>query len=226
MDPDRITFHQQAYTYVKSQILHLKLKPGQYITDSEIAAQLSISRTPVREAFHRLEQEGLLVYEARRGWRVYVLTLEDIHEIFDLKELVEGMLVHKAAESAQRASYRKALEQALQAMRQAVAAEDAEAWLTADAQLHETLFQMASNERAAGLIRGLNEQWHRLRIGFTVRQERMKRSVREHEQIIQLVLMGDGPQAEAQMRQHLHNVRTELVELLVNMVLPFASNGV
>lgn len=226
MEPAKTTFNQQAYDYVKSQILNLKLKPGQYIMDSEIAAQLNISRTPVREAFYRLEKEGLLIYEARRGWRVYVLTLDDIHEIFDLKVLVEGMLVRKAAGSVERDTYIPRLQEDLEAMRQAAEAENAEKWLAADADFHETLFSMAGNERAANLIRNLNEQWHRLRIGFTVRQERMKRSVSEHEQVVQHVLAGEGEQAEAQMQKHLNNVRSELVDLLVTMVLPFARDGV
>jgi DNA-binding GntR family transcriptional regulator len=226
MEPNKTTYHQQAYEFTKSQILNLKLKPGQYILDTDIAAQLKVSRTPVREAFHRLEQEGLLVYEARRGWRVYALSLDDIHEIFDLKELVEGMVVRKAAHCPNLPEYAPRLEAVMADLRLAAEQEDVDAWLRADAALHELFFEMAGSQRAAGLIRGLNEQWHRLRIGFTVRKERMKRSAVEHEQVVRSVLMGDGEQAEIQIRRHLNNVRSELVELLVNMVLPFARDGI
>ncbi len=92
------TLQQQAFEYIKGQIVNLGFRPGEYITNSEIAAQLNISRTPVREAFHRLEKEGLLINEARRGWKIYTLSLEDIQEIFDIKIAVEGMVVRKAAE--------------------------------------------------------------------------------------------------------------------------------
>jgi DNA-binding GntR family transcriptional regulator len=64
-----IIYQQQAYEYIKANILNLTLKPGQYIMDTQIARELNISRTPVREAFHRIENEGLLVYEQRKGWR-------------------------------------------------------------------------------------------------------------------------------------------------------------
>ena len=97
MNKELSTFQQQTYEYVRNQIINLGFKPGEYITDMLIAEKLAISRTPVREAFQRLEKEGLLVNEARKGWRVYTLELEDIHEIFDLKIAIEGMLVRRAA---------------------------------------------------------------------------------------------------------------------------------
>ena len=97
MGKELATFQQQTYDYVRSQIINLGFKPGEFITDAQIAEKLTISRTPVREAFQRLEKEGLLVNEARKGWRVYMLDLEDINEIFDLKIAIECMLVKKAA---------------------------------------------------------------------------------------------------------------------------------
>ena len=71
--------------------MKLELKPGAYLTDSQIAAEVNISRTPVREAFYRLEHEGLLVNQARRGWRVYTLSLQDIEQIFDIKRSPGGV---------------------------------------------------------------------------------------------------------------------------------------
>jgi len=64
-----LTYQKQAYGFIKSQIMNLGFKPGEYITDSQIAGLLKISRTPVREAFYRLEKEGLLINEARRYQR-------------------------------------------------------------------------------------------------------------------------------------------------------------
>ena len=62
-----VTLPQQAYDFVKARIMNLELKPGQYVTDSRIADELHISRTPVRDALRVLEHEGLLINEARRG---------------------------------------------------------------------------------------------------------------------------------------------------------------
>jgi DNA-binding GntR family transcriptional regulator len=111
-------------------------------------------------------------------------------------------------------------------MEAAAAANDAEAWLEADFRLHEILFQMVGNERASRIVANLNDQWHRVRIGFMALQGRTKRSADEHRSIIESILAGDGEEAEGRMRAHLNQVRQELVHLLVTMVLPFVEEGV
>jgi DNA-binding GntR family transcriptional regulator len=220
-----LTYQQQAYDYVKAQIMNLELKPGQYITDSQVADDLGISRTPVREALRRLEQEGLLINQARRGWKVYTLSLADIHDIFDIKQALEGMIARRAAECRDD-HLRTALREAMERMRRAGDADDAEAWQEADSQLHQVLSVMGGNERASSIIQGLNDQWHRVRIGFVAMQGRIERSNPEHTAIVESVLAGDGEKAERLMRIHLDNVRQELERLLVNLVLPFVEEGV
>jgi DNA-binding GntR family transcriptional regulator len=219
------TYQQQAYDYVKAQIMNLDLKPGQYVTDSQVAGELNISRTPVREALRRLEQEELLINQARRGWKVYTLSLEDVHEIFDIKEALEGMAARRAA-GCQDEELRSALRAAMDRMRQAAVADDPDAWREADARLHDVIFAMGGNERASTIIGSLNDQWHRVRIGFVAVEGRIERSNPEHEVIVDRILAGDGEEAERHMRLHLNNVRQELVHLLVNLVLPFVEEGV
>lgn len=219
------TYQKLAYDYIREQIFALGYKPGEYITDSQIAARLNISRTPVREAFHRLEKEGLLINEARRGWKVYTLSLKDIHEIFDIKVNMEGMIARKAAESNNEA-LKYELGIALKHMKEAAEQGDADAWIQNDQRLHNILFDLAENERAQRIIMNLNDQWHRVRIGFVALQGRMKFSVGEHQNIIQAILDRNGAEAELLMNQHLNRVREELVQLLINMVLPFVEEGV
>lgn len=153
------TYQQQAYDFVRQQILNMGFKPGEFITDTQIAGKIGISRTPVREAFHRLEKEGLLVNEVNRGWRIYYLSLADIHEIFDIKEAVEGMVARNAS-ACQNEVLRDELRRALGEMAEAAKGEDTEAWLSADLRLHTVLFSMAENERARRIVDNLNDQWH------------------------------------------------------------------
>jgi DNA-binding GntR family transcriptional regulator len=220
-----LTFQKQAYDFIKSQIMNLGFKPGEYITDSQIAGLLKISRTPVREAFYRLEKEGLLINEARRGWKIYTLSLDNINDIFDIKEVLEGMVARKAA-ACQDESLRSSLRDTFEKMALAAEANDVDAWLDADFHLHDVLFQMAGNEIANRIITNLNDQWHRVRLGFVALQGRMQRSVDEHQSIIKSILDNDGEEAERLMQAHLNQVREELVHLLVSVVLPFADKGV
>jgi DNA-binding GntR family transcriptional regulator len=166
-----------------------------------------------------------LVYEARRGWKVYTLSLKDINEIFDIKEAVEGMVAWQAAECNDE-TLRSALVKALSSMQEAAQANNPEAWLEADNRLHDVLFQMAGNERAWRIIANLNDQWHRVRVGFVALQGRTRRSADEHRQFVESILEGNGEEAEHRMRKHLNAVRNELVHLLVTVVLPFVEEGV
>lgn len=219
------TFQDIAYRHVKENILQLKLKPGQYLTDTQIAQDLNMSRTPVREAFYRLENEGLLVSAARKGWRVYSLSLEDIHDIFDIKVVVEGMVARHAAE-CQDESLRQQLREAISDMEAAVAANSPDAWLQADYKLHDVLFAMVRNERAERIILNLNDQWHRLRIGFAAMQGRIERSTQEHVTFTNAILDHNPDLAETAIKEHLNQVRQELERLLIHMILPFVDEGV
>jgi DNA-binding GntR family transcriptional regulator len=111
-------------------------------------------------------------------------------------------------------------------MHHAADADDPDAWQEADFQLHRIISAMGANERATRIIQNLNEQWHRVRIGFLAMQGRIERSNPEHEAIVENILSGDGQEAERLMHIHLNNVREELVRLLVNLVLPFVQEGV
>ncbi len=224
MGNELTTYQQQAYDYVRGEIINLGFKPGEFITDAQITEKLKISRTPVREAFQRLEKEGLLVNEARKGWRVYMLDLEDIREIFELKIAIEGMLVRRAAECAD-AGLREDLANALADMKASVEADDADTWLQADIHLHNTLFLMANNERAEQIVQNLNDQWHRLRLGYVALQGRTKKSLREHEDFTRSVLAGEPDKAEKQIREHLARVRDDLVLLVKRLVMPFSNSG-
>ena len=224
MSKELSTFQQQTYDYVRGQIINLGFKPGEYITDAQIAEKLEISRTPVREAFQRLEKEGLLINEARKGWRVYMLDLEDVHEIFELKIAVEGMLIRKAAECIDE-GLRKDLRDALLDMKNATEANDPDLWLQADIHLHNILFLMSNNERAERIIENLNDQWHRLRLGYVALQGRTKTSIGEHEGFVNSVLAGSADKAEQQMREHLARVRDDLIQLVEKLVMPFSSGG-
>jgi len=217
--------HQQrVYGYILNKILLMEYRPGDYITDSNIASELGISRTPVREAFQLLENEGLLQSEPRRGWRVYSLTIKDIEDIFDLKCEIEGFMAHKAAMD-QDEEHRKALLDLIEQMRTASANDDVETWMKIDSALHHLFYVMAQNDRAERIIKNLNNQWHRLRKGFINLQGRLDNATREHEKIVFAVINGDADGADEAMHAHLNSVRNALVKVLVTMILPYARNG-
>ncbi|UCG08653.1 MAG: GntR family transcriptional regulator [Desulfobacterales bacterium] len=215
----------KAYEYVKKRIMRRIYAPGQKILDSKIAGELNFSRTPVRDALRRLEHEGFLVGQAGKGWNVYALSLEDIHEIFDVKVELEGMLARKAAACTDK-RLRAAVKKALDGMKAAEKEKDNETWRKNDMELHRIMLSMADNKRAARVINDLNDQWYRVRIGLVAMEGRVHRSNIEHTAFVESILAGNGDDAAQQMRSHLNNLRQEIVNVLVNLVLPFAQNGI
>lgn len=219
----RKTHQERVYDFVKTKIMHLEIKPGQYISDFEIAKILDVSRTPVREALRRLEQEGILI-NTGHGWKVYILTLKDIKDIFELKDQLEGMIARKAAESEDD-ELREKLKNTWLEMKQAAEINDFSTWQKHDLEIHRIIFEMCPNKRTTEIIQGLNDQWYRLRIGLTALGNRIQQSTNEHERVVQAILSRDGEQAEISMRAHLNNVKEDLIRVL-NFVLNFVDGGV
>jgi len=218
------SYQQQVYDYVRQKILTMEYRPGDYITDSQVANELNISRTPAREAFQRLEHEGLLISEARRGWRIYSLTIKDIEDIFDIKCVIEGLVARRAAMN-QSEEHRQTLRNYLRRMQEATQNDDVATWIEMDTSLHHLFYLMAQNDRAEKIIKQLNDQWHRLRRGFINLQGRLDTATNEHEKIANAVINGDAEGAELAMQTHLNNVRQGLLKVLVTMILPYARNG-
>lgn len=227
LSPDRSsTLQQKAYHFVKEKIMNRHLKPGSFLTDGQLALELGMSRTPVREAFRLLEYEGFLSSRARRGWEVNSLSLKDIQEIFDVKETLESMLARKAAE-CENEPKRKQLKRLMEQMKKSASSKekDYDAWREADIELHRVLLAMSGNVRASRIIRDLNDQWYRIRLSLMAMQGRLERSNTEHEAVVEAVLAGDGSGAERHMRNHLHNLREELERLLLHVILPYVETG-
>jgi DNA-binding GntR family transcriptional regulator len=212
---------EEAYETILDQILTLQIKPGEAVTEIALSDRLGIGRTPVREALKRLEQEGLIVTHNQRK-RVYILSIREIEEIFDLKTAIEGSIARWATERGTDAQFAdlQRIQDALDGFRAARETDDKaeEAWLTdwldLDRGLHAHLFQMAENHRAEGVIKNLNVQWHRLKVGILAMEGRIDRTVAEHQKFVEAILARDPAAAEQAMAEHLQNLKRELVKLL------------
>src|SRR5438270_6656796 len=86
-----------AYEMIWRQLIRGEHRQGERLTDTELAAQLGLSRTPVRQALHRLAQEELVRFDRRRGFSVRVFTPQDIHEIYDVRGALEALAIRLAA---------------------------------------------------------------------------------------------------------------------------------
>jgi len=209
-----------AYEEVKKRILSMEIKPGELLSENTFSKELGISRTPVREAFKELEKEGL-VYTSNKRRRVFTLTPDEIRDVFDLKISIEGCVAKWAAERGTEAQGEE-LTSVIQSMRnfagneaeQEAFHENLDAWLTLDNRFHSLLFEMAGNTRAEEIIKNLNNQWHRFRIGILGIEWRIRVSVDEHAKIAEAVVKRDGDLAQQVMREHLMKLKGMIIHLM------------
>lgn len=211
-----------AYDTIREAIVNLEIPPGEYVSESSLADRIGVSRTPVRDAIKRLEEEGLVVSEKHRK-RVYILRIKEIEEIFDLKVSIEGDCMYHAVQRKLPGQV-DAFRQLLDEMEAFKVESDFEAiepnhhliytWLDLDNRFHDLVFEMCDNMKARRIIHQLNAQWHRLRLGILAMEGRLEKSVQEHQDMGALLLADDADRAKQLMVAHLNRLRTTMVNIM------------
>lgn len=209
----------KAYDFLRRGILDQSFPPGHTLVEEGIAAQLDMSRTPVREALRELSRDGLVEIAPNRAAVVRSLSSKELLDIFDIKIRLEGLCAARAAERNASATSAK-LVKATKAMSASAKTRDRQAYLRADESFHSAIYAGAQNERAHQIVNDLNAQWQRVQAGMLVIESRMETAVEEHRRIAEAIGSGDADEAEVAMRVHLENLRDEIRVLLETLFVP------
>jgi DNA-binding GntR family transcriptional regulator len=199
----------QVYSILWDQIASRKLRPGDKISDSRLSEELGVSRTPVREALHRLTQDGIVRTENRRGFFIPTFSSQDVHEVYDIRCALEVLAVRLALPHLTQAQLGQELRNLAQA-RQKIDQADAEArdyWLQVDRGLHQLLVEAAENRRLAALIAGLQAQIAVFQVFGTHFRPINLLSLDHHQAILAALIDHDGPAAEQAMERHIQEVK-------------------
>lgn len=192
----------QVVDEIVAAIVTGQFAPGAKLVEMQIGEQLGVSRGPVREAFRRLEQMGLVVKVPYRGTFVATLTVDDVRELHDLRAPLEGLAARLVAEEGGPAAAER-LAGILDAMRRLPPSGDHSRTITLDADFHDTLIALSGH-------RLLQELWAtigvRLRSFLMLKRKRLYQTAHEaaalHEAIVEAIAAGDGPAAEKAAYQH------------------------
>ena len=185
---------------LRDEIVTMALKPGDVISESDIAARYGVSRQPVREAFIRLAQQGLLLIRPKRATVVKKISPEGVRQSRFIRESIEVEIIRRLAGNPGEA---EAVLTALIADQEAAAAaDDSRGFHTLDELFHRTLARLAGVEYAWQLIDDHKMQLDRVRY-LTLGASSSRVAIGEHKSIVAAVAAGDVPGAEAAMRAHL-----------------------
>lgn len=206
---------ETAYARMKQQILDNHYPPGAQILESEVAAALNTSRTPVREAFVRLQQEGLLEIVPRHGVRISVLSPDDMREIYDVLMSLEPTAVELLAARRPDRMEISALIEACDAMEFSLAGvPDLAAWAAADEAFHLNLAKLCGNRRLAAMIMQVWDQAHRARMFTLTLRPLPTKSTAEHRAVVDSILAGDVERARVLYRAHRRRGGNELLDII------------
>jgi DNA-binding GntR family transcriptional regulator len=205
---------EEAYARLKWEVMENRLSPGHQLLESELTQRLNMSRTPVREALIRLQEEGLVEMLPRRGMRVLPLSPTDMQEIYEVLTCIES---EATAILAKRRPKKKELSELIQAtedMESALKNDDLEAWAQADNRYHRELVRLCGNRRLASIANTLMDQAHRVRM-FTLRlREKPLQSTKEHRDQVSAFLDGDPDRVRDVYRKHRERAAKELMKIL------------
>lgn len=210
----RRSLADRAYYLIKRKILSTAYPPGYQVMEQELAESLGMSRTPVREAMVRLEEEGLCRIFPRRGMRVNAFSAEDMREIYELLCCLEAKAVENVARREPKSGVLSKLDRAVARMEAALEADDLERWAAADARFHKLIFELCGNRRLGEMGMSLLEQAHRVRM-FTLRlRQKPFRSTSDHRALIERIRDGDAQGARELNWHHREQAGAELLALL------------
>jgi DNA-binding GntR family transcriptional regulator len=210
---DRRKVTDWVYEELKSAIVDLRLAPGDPLREATLADQLGVSKTPIREALTRLEQEGLVETTSFKGAVVTGYSRQDLLEIYELRELLENAAARTAAESMADAD-RDRLDRICRESRKLKKNHDPAGLAALISAFDDVLFEQVRNSRIRALIENLRA--HLTRIGHLTAEipGRIEASVDEHEKIVQAIAARDPELAERQMREHIRSVRDDQLRAL------------
>lgn len=200
----------RAYRDTKARILDGSLPGGELITEGQVADALAMSRTPVREAFLRLEAEGLLRLFPKRGALVVAVSPAEVEAVLEAREVVEGHALGKLCEAptAEREAVARALHEVLYVQRAALADDDEPAFAEADRRFHITIVESTRNPILLELYASLRDRQLRINLGSLDRGPRRPQEIlAQHEAIVDALAPGRADEARARLRDHLDATR-------------------
>ena len=198
----------QVFTRLREQILTFKLLPGVRVSDKEVADELGISRTPVREALIRLAEQGLVEARPNRGFTVKVFSIKEVEDLYTLRAALEKLAINL---TTRRMNEKKAaeLQKVLDTYPALMEDRDIVGFNAADEAFHDLIALYSENTPLHQNLKSLQGQIRIIRRYDHLRSSSFEETYVEHQEILKSMVLGDSDKAEAVMARHiLHSMET------------------
>jgi DNA-binding GntR family transcriptional regulator len=182
-------------------ITERRWKPGEVLSESELARQVGVSRTPAREALQRLAAEGHIAPAAGRGYVVIELSEDDVINVYRVRTVLEGLAAHDAAERITRAQL-GGLEDLYEAMEEARAASDDGRLGSLNSQLHHAIARASGNSYLEATLNDIYDVFERFRAVALMQPGRREQAAGEHGELIASLRARDSDTARRLAEEH------------------------
>lgn len=193
---------EQALAEMRRRILDNVWPANFTALEAEIAVELGMSRTPVREALVQLEAQGLVALRPRHGIQVLPISADDMAEIYQIITVLEAEAAELAARRNLSDADMRVLEQSATIMEQTLDSDDRLAWALADEDFHRALVNLSGNSRLIAMIASVSDQAHRVRMATIRQRPRPVISTLEHRLLVDALRRGDAEAARELQRIH------------------------
>lgn len=189
------------------------LEPGERLMEVQLAEELGISRTPVREAIRKLEQEGYVIMMPRRGTYVSDVSVRDVKEIFEIRSALESLATGLAARRIEPEDLEK-LQNLLDEIEIYINKNDIEKIVETDIKFHGLIYQVSGNERLVNIINNLKEQTARFRTQSMSYPGRLQETLEEHSEMVEAIANGDVSAARDAAEHHMESAEKTLLKAM------------
>jgi DNA-binding GntR family transcriptional regulator len=199
---ERKSLGQHVFDNLKQAIIKGNIAPGEWLVESHIAQMLGISRTPVREAIHKLERERLIERQPRGGFTVLGLNRGDIEETFGIRSVLEGYAARLATVKHQPKEL-KALEKKIDKFQECLSNRKMDALPAINTEFHDLLYDLSKSPRLVHMINGLRDQIFRYRQLILKDNQLANISNEDHKQMLEYMRKRDAEKVENLVREHI-----------------------
>ncbi|MEG6617164.1 GntR family transcriptional regulator [Peptococcaceae bacterium 1198_IL3148] len=193
-----------VFETLRDAIITGKLRPGERLMEIQLAEEMGVSRTPVREAIRKLELEDFVVMVPRKGAYVAGVSLKDIADVFEVRAALEGLAASLAAERITDEEL-DMMERSIVSINEVSQGENIDKVVESDIDFHDLLYRAARNEKLISIITNLKEQLQRFRATSLAVTGRTKIAVEEHKQIVEALSERNAELARELAQQHIEN---------------------
>jgi DNA-binding GntR family transcriptional regulator len=204
------SIRQKIYGHLREQLLNGEILPHQHLVETKIAQDIGTSRTPIREALHSLELEGLIESIPRVGYVVKPINEDEVEEICEIRAAIEGVGARWAMEKAPQKLIED-LRKNILISEEKVVQGDPKAFVELDAQFHEIIAKLSGSKRLQELGQTLRRHMLRYRIQSIYLIENVLRAIEGHKGILEAIERGNLEEVSGAIKNHLEQSKKDIL---------------